>query len=112
MGNVITGVVDNDKVYKKAGILREDGKYHLDDTTTITLSGSGADYRGITNTGNVEIIGSGKTLNLNVTGDATTAYGIYQLNKDGSNVNNNTIKIDFFKFGIHNILSLLSTRIG
>ena len=94
LGNMITGVVDNDKVYKKAGILREDGKYHLDDTTTITLSGSGADYRGITNTGNVEIIGSGKTLNLNVTGDATTAYGIYQLNKDGSNVNNNTIKID------------------
>lgn len=81
-GNPITGSADIDKIYIRGGVLREDGKYHLDGDTTITLAATGTEYSGLTNTGNIVIDGTGHDLTLTVNGDATTQYGIKQTGKD------------------------------
>ncbi|MBQ0067312.1 MAG: hypothetical protein KBS60_03895, partial [Phascolarctobacterium sp.] len=95
LGNMITGVENNDKAYKKAGILREDGKYHLDDDTVITNNGTGSDYSTVINNGPITIEGEGKKLTLNVTGDATRIQAISQVGiSNPITINVDTLKID------------------
>ena len=91
----ITGVEPSDMTYVKAGVLRKDGKYHLDDDTTITDNGTGSDYSTIINNGPITIDGEGKKLTLNVTGDADRIQAISQVGiTNPITITVDTLKID------------------